>query len=50
MIQSSFDEYPLGNDFRASLSDIEDYLENLASDIAAGRVKQSDDATKMKSR
>jgi hypothetical protein len=41
--ESQQDVYPLGDDFRASLSDIEDFLENLASDIAAGRVKASDD-------
>ena len=41
--ESQVDEYPLGSDFRASLSDIENYLEDLAADISAGRVKQSDD-------
>ena len=37
------DEYPIGTDFKWSLSDIENYLESYASDIAAGRVKPSDD-------
>jgi hypothetical protein len=38
------DEFPLGDDFSASLSDVEDYLERRAADIAAGRVKPSNDA------
>ena len=37
------DEYPLGSDYKWSLADIEDYLESVASDIAAGRIKPSDD-------
>jgi hypothetical protein len=36
-------EKPLGSDFSASLSDIADFLETFASDINAGRVKESDE-------
>jgi hypothetical protein len=41
--QSHVDDYPLGDDYRASLADIEDYLESYADDVAAGRVKASDE-------
>jgi hypothetical protein len=37
------DEKPLGSDFSASLADIADFLEDFADDIAAGKVKPSDD-------
>jgi hypothetical protein len=37
------DEYPLGTDYKWSLAYIEDYLENYAADVSAGRVKASDD-------
>jgi hypothetical protein len=37
------ESYPLGDDFSASLADVESYLESYADDIAAGRVKPSDD-------
>ena len=37
------DEKPLGSDFSASLPDIEDFLEDFAGDISAGRVKPSDE-------
>jgi hypothetical protein len=37
------DAFPVGDDYKASLADIEDYLESYAADIAAGRVKQSDE-------
>jgi hypothetical protein len=43
LTHDDLDEHPLGDDFRASLSDIEDYLESYAADIAAGRVKAATD-------
>lgn len=33
------ESFPLGDDFSASLADVEDFLETIADDIAAGRVK-----------
>ena len=41
--ESQVDEYPLGSDFKWSLAEIEDYLESVAADIAAGRVKPTDE-------
>jgi hypothetical protein len=37
------DEYPIGSDYKWGLADIEDWLDAHAADIAAGRVKASDD-------
>jgi hypothetical protein len=37
------DEYPIGSDFKWGLAYIEDWLDAHAADIAAGRVKASDD-------
>jgi hypothetical protein len=37
------DEFPLGSDFSASRADVENFLEDFASDIGAGRVKPSDE-------
>jgi hypothetical protein len=42
--ESQVDEYPIGSDYKWSLAEIEDYLESIAADIAAGRVKQDDDS------
>jgi hypothetical protein len=40
---SQIDEFPIGSDFKWSLAEIEDWLDAYAADIAAGRVKASDE-------